>query len=179
MFNYDEITKTLIIKPKFNDELVNLPNDTEIIIFEVNEYPNHSKFNQNVDKLPQNLTHLTFGRYFNKNVDNLPPNLTHLTFGLSFNKNVDNLPPNLTHLTFGLTFNKNVDNLPPYLTHLTIGYKFNQNINNLIFIKYLSFPSISPIKNNIPIFVVNININFNKKSNCNEYITNLPPSIQK
>ena len=86
MFNYDELTKTLIIQPEFNDELVDLPNDIEIIIFE-NIHPNISKFNNNVDKLPSNLTHLTFGNDFYQKVDNLPPKLTHLTFGNNFNQN--------------------------------------------------------------------------------------------
>ena len=56
MFNHNEITKTLTIQSDFNDELVNLPNDVEIIIFE-NDYLNISKFNKNVDKLPPSLTH--------------------------------------------------------------------------------------------------------------------------
>ena len=71
MFNYNELTKTLIIQPTFNENLVDLPNDVEIIIFD-DKYPNYSNFNQNVDKLPPNLTHLTFGYVFNQNVVNLP-----------------------------------------------------------------------------------------------------------
>jgi hypothetical protein len=39
------------------------------------------KFNQKVDNLPNNLTHLSFGYCFNKEVNNLPENLTHLSFG--------------------------------------------------------------------------------------------------
>ena len=78
------------------------------------------------NKLPYNLTHLTFGWDFNQNVD-LPCNLTHLTFGNNFNQNV-NLPCTLTHLTFGNDFNQNVD-LPRNLTHLTFGNNFNQNVD--------------------------------------------------
>ena len=150
MFNYDELTKTLTIQFEFDDELVDLSNNIKIIIFE-NTYSNCSKFNKNVDNLPPNLTHLTFGSYFNQNVDKLPPNLTHLTFEGRFNQKLNCLPRNLTHLTFGwifdkdkcpsnLTysihngiFNQDVDNLPQNLTHLTFGNNFNQNINNLPF----------------------------------------------
>jgi len=238
MFNYDELTKTLTIQFEFDDELVDLSNNIKIIIFE-NTYSNCSKFNKNVDNLPPNLTHLTFGYCFNKNVDKLPPNLTHLTFGFCFNKNVDNLPsnlthltfgywfnqnvdklspnltyltfgvdfnqkvdklpqnlthltldfcfnqnvdklpPNLTHLTFGHCFNQNVNNLPKKLTHLTFGKEFNQNINNLTFIKCLGFSSNSYIKNNIPDFITKIYIIFYENYKNNEYITNLPPTIQE
>jgi hypothetical protein len=49
-------------------------------------------FNEKVDKLPQNITHLTFGYRFNQKVDNLPQNITHLTFGDCFNQKINNLP---------------------------------------------------------------------------------------
>ena len=56
MFNYNELSKTLIIHHEFNNELNDLPKDIEIMMFK-NEYPNISKFNQKVDNLPQNLIH--------------------------------------------------------------------------------------------------------------------------
>ena len=157
MFNYNKLTKTLIIQSEIDYELVNLPN-AEIMIFE-NTEPNYSKFNQNVNNLPLNLTHLIFGFNFNQNVNKLPPNLTHLTFGDNFNQNVDKLPINLTHLTFG--------------------NNFNQNVDNLTFIKCWSFTSKSFIKNNIPVFITKINIIFYKNDIRIEYITNLPPTIQE
>ena len=49
-------------------------------------------FDQNVDKLPKSITHLTFGNVFNQNVDRLPNSITHLTFGGYFNQNIDKLP---------------------------------------------------------------------------------------
>ena len=108
---YNKEIKTLIIHYTFNEKLKDLPEETKIIIFD-EEYPNYSNFNQTVDKLPQNITHLTFGFRFNQKVDKLPQSITHLTFSWVFDQTVDNLPQNLTHLTFGYDFNQKVDNLP-------------------------------------------------------------------
>ncbi len=44
---------------------------------------------------------IIFDDNFNQLVENLPNNITHLTFGLHFNQLVDNLSNNITHLTFG------------------------------------------------------------------------------
>ena len=134
MFNYNESTKTLIIQPEFNNELVNLPKDVKIMIFENKIYPNYSKFNQNVDKLPPNLTHLTFGWDFNQNVDKLPSNLTHLTFGKEFNQNINKLPSSINYL--GLTSDSLVkNNIPIIITKINIIFshydEHNENITNL------------------------------------------------
>jgi hypothetical protein len=96
---YNKETKTLTIPYIFNEELKDIPEETETIIFTENY--GFSVFDNSVDNLPLSLTHLTFGYWFNKPVDNLPLSLTHLTFGDRFNQPVDNLPNNLTHLTFG------------------------------------------------------------------------------
>jgi hypothetical protein len=126
---YNKETKTLIISCDFNEELKDIPNDTQIIIFENKD----SIFNQKVDNLPLKLTHLTFGAWFNQKVDNLPKNIIHLTFGYYFNKEVDNLPKNLTHITFSndCVFNQKVDYLPKNLTHLFFSDDFNQKVDNL------------------------------------------------
>jgi hypothetical protein len=129
---YNPKTKTLLIPHYFNDELKDLCPDTEIIIFlEDYDKTQYSRFNNQIDKLPQNLIRLTFGWNFNGSINHLPPNLIHLTFGGNFNQPVDNLPQKLTHLTFGRNFNKPVDNLPPNLTHLTFGEMFNKSVDNL------------------------------------------------
>ena len=119
---YNKETKTLLIPLNFNEKLKDLPLDTEIIIFEKEDFNKGqcSKFNYSIDnKLPSNLRHLTFGYYFNQKVDNLPSKLTHLSFGGLFSQEVDNLPENITHLTFGYWFNQKVDNLPQNLINLT------------------------------------------------------------
>jgi hypothetical protein len=66
--------------------------------------------------------------YFNQQVNNLPENLTHLTFGVCFNQSVDNLPKKLSYLTFGIGFYQQVDNLPESLTHLKLYCKNNKII---------------------------------------------------
>ena len=95
-------------------------------IFKFKKYL-ESKFNQEVNNLPLNITHLTFGYCFNQEVINLPPNITHLTFGYIFNQKVNNLPPNITHLTFGRNFNQEV------YVPLSVKYlKLNCNNQNII-----------------------------------------------
>ena len=130
--HYNAKTKTLILPFNFNEELKNLPPNTEIIIFEqnLNGYK-CSTFNKSVDNLPNSLIHLTFGYSFNREVDNLPNSLTHLTFGKEFDQNVDNLPNNLRYLTFGYDFDKEVDNLPNSMTHLTFGFDFDRQVEHL------------------------------------------------
>jgi hypothetical protein len=85
---YNTDTKTLIISCDFNEELKDIPNDTQIIIFK-NEY---SIFNIKVNYLPQSLTHIIFGSLIHQKLDKLPKNLTHLTFKDYFDNKVDNLP---------------------------------------------------------------------------------------
>jgi len=93
---YDKETKTVRIPFDLNEELKDLPLDTEIIIFEKNHNKfQHSIFNQPVDNLPNRLKCVTLGHSFNQKVDNSPKTLTHLTFGYNFNQEVDNLPSNM------------------------------------------------------------------------------------
>ncbi len=143
--NYITNNDTIIFSPSFNDELdYKLLNVYKKIIFSnydlFEKYENNnlenikyigSNFNQSVDNLPSDITHLTFGYEFNQTVNNLPSSLTHLTFDYEFNQTVNNLPSSITNLTFGLRFNQSVDNLPSDITHLTFGYYFNQSLNNL------------------------------------------------
>jgi hypothetical protein len=111
---------------------------------------------ENIDGLPESITHILFGTGFNQplgkhllpytclthitfgisynlpiNADELPSTITHLTFGSLFNQPVNNLPSSLEHLSFGSFFNQPVDNLPSSLTHLTFGCNFNGNVDNL------------------------------------------------
>ena len=75
---YNTETKTLTLPYEFNEELKDLPIETQAIIFEENRNEEYSKFNQKVDNLPTNLTQLSFGTRFNQKVDNLPLNLKQL-----------------------------------------------------------------------------------------------------
>ena len=110
------------------------------------------------NKIPNSITHLTFGYYFDEIVDDLPNSITHLTFGSNFNQPVNNLPNSITDLVFGNKFNQPVDKLPfslnsynltdsesvnnnaGNLKRLVFGKNFNQNVDNLPnSIKYLTF----------------------------------------
>ena len=102
---YNNETKTLSIPSSFNEELKDIPEETEIIIFE-EKHGTSSKFNKKINTFPKNLTHLTFGCRFNQNVDNLPAKLTYLTFGIMFNQKIDYLPQSLIQLYFLSRFNK-------------------------------------------------------------------------
>ena len=92
-------------------------------------------FNQGVDDLGLELTHLVLGSKFNQPIDFLPISLTHLILGKDFDQGVDHLPPNLLRLEFSnyssSRFNQPVDNLPSKLTHLNLGWAFNQTIDFL------------------------------------------------
>lgn len=80
---YNLETKTLNFPYNFDQELINLADNIEIIIFNEDLHKDqYSKFNKSVDSLPSSLTHLTFGYYFDQLVDKLPSSITHLTFGL-------------------------------------------------------------------------------------------------
>ena len=85
----------------------------------------------------------------------------------------------LTHLTFYYRFNQEIKEniLPNNLTHLTLGEEFNQKISVPKSLIELEFYSNCPIKDNIPDFIENITILFNKQNN--HKITNLPISIKK
>jgi hypothetical protein len=60
---YNKERKTLNIPYNFNEELKDIPEETEIIIFSQTYFNDeYSQFNQPVDNLPEKITHLTFGR---------------------------------------------------------------------------------------------------------------------
>ena len=193
------ISDTIIFEPEYNKPLdINLISQYKKIIFsdyQLSEgiceaYKNnifnnfkliYSNFNQEVNMLPQLLTHLTFGYDFNQEVTKLPLLLTHLTFGTNFNQEVNMLPQLLTHLTFGNCFNQEVNLLPYQLIHLTLGYEFNKpNIYLPLGIKYLklncnnshiNFHIIAQLSSNIE--VLELGYNFNLELN------DLPNSLKK
>ena len=152
MPNYITNKDTIIFNPKWNGPLdIKLLSNYKKLVFSDYELSDNlfekyepdnsifkgSKFNQEVNNLPNSLTHLTFGQNFNQEVNVLPNSITHLTFGICFNQKVNNLPNSLTHLTFGWKFNQEVNDLPKSLTHLTFNYDFNQKIDIPFTIKYL------------------------------------------
>lgn len=145
LYNYSEEPYTVLVPYNFNQELKDLPEDTQKIIFD--EYFDYhgnnnqpSQFNQSVDNLPNSLIVLKFGYNFNQNVNELPNNLKKLTFGYKFNQTVDKLPNSLKKLKFGNSFNQKVDKLPNNLNKLTFGFAFNQPVDKLSnFLTHLKF----------------------------------------
>jgi len=134
---YNNITKTLRIPCEFNEILKDIPDDTEIIIFDEG-FKNYkcSKFNQEIKEnvLPKNLHTIKFGYCFNKEIKKnvLPDSLHTLNFSDCFNQKIKEkvLPGNLHTITFGWDFNQELkENVLPYSLHtLTFGVDFNQEI---------------------------------------------------
>ena len=88
-----------------------------------------SKFDKSIDILfnYNKLNYLTLGYSFNQSVDYLPLNLTHIIFGYLFNQTVDNLPYKIENITFSLCFNQSVNNLPSSLINIEFGHKIPIN----------------------------------------------------
>jgi len=98
------------------------------------------KFNDNVDFLPDGITHLHLGCKFNKPLNNLPLSLKYLTIASNkiswcdFSESLDFLPAGLEYLSIKLSnkFNNSIDYLPSSLKYLYLGCKaFKHPINNL------------------------------------------------
>ncbi len=95
--------------------------------------------NENVNAIPSNVTHLTFGDSFNQplSVGVIPECLTYLSFGKyidsKFNQplSVGVIPNSVTHLTFGMEFNQplSIGIIPNSVTHLTFIWDFNQPLS--------------------------------------------------
>jgi len=121
---YNPICITLYSMKNLPTLIRHNPTITQVIL--------HKFFNDIIESLPQNITHLTFGVRFKRSVNfSLHPNITHLKFGYYFNKPIKNkLPPNITHLTLGSFFNRPIDNLPQKITHLILGKRFNETVNS-------------------------------------------------
>ena len=115
---------TIIFEPKYNKLLdINLISQYKKIIFsnyqlskgickayENNIFNNfnfsfsYNRFNQEVNLLLQQLTHLTFGWNFNQEVNMLPQLLTHLTFGTYFNQEVNLFTQTVNTFNFWILF---------------------------------------------------------------------------
>ena len=148
---YNNITKTLTIPYNFNEELKDIPDDTEIIIFDEDRKNNkYSKFNQKIKEnvLPDSLHTLSFGWDFNQEIKEnvLPGNLNTLTFDFHFNQKIkenvlpksikkiglwshcnliNNLPLQLeeVYIQFYHNYDKEITNLPITLKKITIDYE--------------------------------------------------------
>ena len=125
---YNNITKTLTIHCEFNEELKDIPDDTEIIIFDEDRKNNkYSKFNQKIKEnvLPDSLHTLTFGHYFNQEIKEnvLPKSIKKISLYSHCNL-INNLPLQIEEVyinfSYHYTNNKEVNNLPITLEKITI-----------------------------------------------------------
>lgn len=120
----------------FNQQINIIPNSVTHLIFGDN-------FNQKINRFPVSLTHLIFGEHFNQYINKYPDNIRHLSFGFSFNQRIDVLPKKLIYLIFGRGFYCEYDHacpkLPHGLTHLIISGHFNHKpitlSDDLIYLK--------------------------------------------
>jgi hypothetical protein len=118
--------------------------------------------------------------YFNQKVDKLPKNLTHLYFNYYFNQKVDKLPKNLIHLTlYSIKFNKTIYCLPKSLASFAIGWLINCDIKLPKKLNYLLLTCNNNLINNIPEHIKKLYIYFHLDKKENKYIENLPSTIKE
>lgn len=163
--NYNDIDFTAIINNKFIFGYNNC--DNLYLQF------NTSIFNQKIQFLPNNITHLKFGYRFN-NFICLPDNLLFLEFGCNFNMPVDFNKNNLKHIIFGNKYNISIDIFPPNLTHLIFGCLFNKPLINLP--NSLKYLKLGKVFNEKIIFPSNLTHLFMEEDFCD--LLNLPEKLE-
>jgi len=188
---YNNITKTLTIPYEFNEVLKDIPDDTEIIIFDEDlKNMKYSEFNQEIKEnvLPDSLHTLTFGVHFNQEIKEnvLPDSLHTLTFGYSFNQEIKEnvLPDSLHTLNFGFKFNQEIKEnvLPDSLHTLTFGRTFNQEIKENVLpesIKKIGLYSHCNLINNLPLRLEEVCIKFSNDHTYDKEVNNLPITLEK
>ena len=125
---YNNITKTLTIPCEFNEELKDIPDDAQIIIFD-EDWKNieYSEFNQKIKEnvLPDNLHTLSFGWHFNQEIKEyvLPKSIKKISLYSHCNLK-NNLPLWIEEVCIKFSnddkYNKEVNNLPITLKKITI-----------------------------------------------------------
>ena len=80
----------------------NLPNEIKYIMFQNNDLTNMSKFNQEIDQLPESLIGLLL-RYtmFNKEIQKLPSLLEYLSLPYDYNLRIKCLPKGIKDIEIG------------------------------------------------------------------------------
>ena len=204
---YNNDTKRLLIPHTFNEELINIPKDTNEIYFlssetEINygheddEYEEddptmRSNFNQEIlpHTLPNKIKKIKFGFRFNKEIKPyvLPNSLNYLTFGYYYDKEIkpNVLPHNLISLIFGWSFNQNIkcNTLPNSLKFLRFGNNFNQEIRkntlpNSLELLMFGYEYNRIIKENI-LPIGSLTLIFDGCEYSKNTVDNLPPGIEK
>jgi hypothetical protein len=189
---YNNTTKTLTIPHKFNEELKDIPDNAEYIIF-YNNYRKHefSFYNKVIKEnvLPVSLHTLTLSYNFNQEIKEnvLPVSLHTLIFGHTFNQEIKEnvLPVSLHMLTFGWNFDQEIkENVLPVSLHtLGFGFNFNQEIKENVLpksIKYICLYSHCNFINNLPLQLEEIYIVFTDWTNIeHKEVNNLPITLER
>jgi hypothetical protein len=159
--NYEDLDTCLITDNKY-DVMYNWKN---------------SRFNQQLDNLPQTIRDLTLGYYFNQPLNNLPSTIRNLTLGWSFNQRLDNLPSGIQNLTLDYCFNQPLDNLPSSIIDLTLRFHFNQPLDSLPHgIQNLTLGYyFNQRLDNLPSSIINLTLD----ETFNQPLDNLPYTINK
>lgn len=130
----------------FNQEINNLPNNVTHIWF-------GKKFNQEITSLPQGIVFIDLGDFFNRPIDRLPLTLRKLILSKKFNQLINNLPDNLEKLVINSSYDLPIDFLPVGLKKLKFGNGsvFSQSLDNLPQLDKLQIPIQYPKEiNNLP-----------------------------
>lgn len=105
----------------FNKQMFNISESLKTIVFGDN-------FNQKIDRYwwkdISRTTHITFGIAFNQNIDDLPNSITHIIFPFNeckFNKDIINIPKSLKYLHLANNFNSFILAKLSTLEYLRIG----------------------------------------------------------
>jgi hypothetical protein len=151
----NSIIKKISLGKSFNQPIDNLQIS---FIQKKNKFINKSNKHWliNYCYLPNSLTHLTLEQEnFNQTIDNLPRNLTHLELVGTFNQSIDNLPNSITHLTLGPHFNKDINRLPLKLKSIILEYFSNVPFSDLM-VKINKLHEVIPINCHIDTKIINI-----------------------
>ena len=109
---YNSKTKTLTLPNNFNKEIDKIPEGTQKIIFCDDLFlGKYSIFNQKIDRLPNSITHLTFGYYFDQKINNFTY-IEHLHIWSNY-KYINFLPNIIEQLDiYYANYNNKINNLP-------------------------------------------------------------------
>lgn len=120
------------------------------------------EFNQSMGTInncfPQSMKEIHFGNKFDQSLDNLPNNLTHLSLGKFFSKSIKNIPTSITHLHLGNDFTTIKESLPKSITHLSICWNYKMDHMGKF------YPRAIDIKNKIPSSVTHLTFTYGPKS---------------
>ncbi len=88
----------------------------------------NSPINTHYKKDLSQFNKLIFGNNFNQQIDNLPNCITHLTFSGKFNASIDRLPNSIKYLELNKGCNQKINSFPSNLEYI----KFENNPTDIL-----------------------------------------------